>query len=162
MVSRESPHCLDGGILRESCLPSDTWFWMWVVHDQFRNQQSKDCRNILGILEYRQNKSFCVRRVRIRNLLGKLHHSFSNKNPTCSTIVDVLETSGVQLDPQGDNVFCSHFSRCVLHNGTHCAGNMSFFPCQSENPAYLAHFLGTFEDEDKDGKLFVRPTLRGS
>ena len=97
-----------------------------------------------------------------QKLARKVASFFFQQNPTCSTIVDVLETSGVQLDPQGDNVFCSHFSRCVLHNGTHCAGNMSFFPCQSENPAYLAHFLGTFEDEDKDGKLFVRPTLRGS
>ena len=65
----------------------------------------------------------------------------------------------VELDPQGDNFF-SHFSSCVFHNGTHCAGNMSSLPCQSENPAYLAHLLGTFEDEDEDGKLLVRPTTR--
>ena len=57
VVLHKSSHCLVGGTLFESCLPSDTrgsWPWLHTV-DWIESGQSKDWRSMHGIMVLRRN-----------------------------------------------------------------------------------------------------------
>ena len=84
MVQHESSHRLDGGTLFESCVPSDTRGSGSGLHtiDWTEISNGKILETFLVL--WNNNRNFplqqilCVRKLRNRNLLGKVHYSLSN------------------------------------------------------------------------------------
>ena len=120
MVQRESSHYLDGGTLFESCLPSDTRGSGSGLHtiNWIEISNRKISLKFL-VLWYNDRilplqQILCVRKLRNRNLLGKLHYSLSNNTTMLHHILFSLPQvrnlgMTIKLDPQGDKITCPAF-----------------------------------------------------